>query len=498
MTTADSPATAARRPATAWPLENAVFSAAMVAQRLPWVDAPARALGLDMLTRDGVTRGLLAFLRRTRSGRPVQLSTPFGPFLLPLAAADAAGLLAAADEAGALAPAVGLTAGGQRYGLSPHVPLARDAAVPAAELGALLAEDVDRVIAARRGDGTLEWQDWQRGMRRLSRRVVAGAAAVEDTLLSEVLAAATEAAGGRSYAGRAEALWRRLAPYLADPDPASLAGRFPAPGPGRKGGDPDAAGPAVAHALALVSRAAAETVLQALALLAVGAAVSPEAAVAEALRRWPPVAAAVYPVRADFVWQDLAVEAGTEILRVPGWLRGLDGEDRPDPAPTGTSAAAGSEGMPPLCGAPTGCAATRFAALVAEHVVRAVTESVRPLLIAPRFTADRLPDTLDPRTLVVALEDLTARKGNGRVTVAVPTAVPVSAFGYAPAAYGALAHASADRLERHAESLAACAGNSGWNTDEEGERFRMILLGHAERCATAADGVRQAAKRLTD
>ncbi|MFD5512589.1 hypothetical protein ACFWIB_33160 [Streptomyces sp. NPDC127051] len=490
MTTADSPATAARRPATAWTLENAVFSAAMVAQRLPWVDAPARALGLDMLTRDGVTRGLLAFLRRTRSGRPVQLSTPFGPFLLPMAVADAEGLLAAADEAGALAPAVGLTAGGQRYGLSPHVPLPRDAAVPAAELGALLAADVDRVIAARRGDGALEWHDWQRGMQRLGRRVVAGAAAVEDTLLSEVLAAATTAADSRSYAGRAEALWRRLAPYLADPDPASVAGRLLAQGPGHKGSDPDAAGPAVAHALALVSRAAAETALQALALLAVGAAASPEAAVAEALRRWPPVAAAVYPVRADFVWQDLAVGAGTEILRVPGWLRGLDGEDRPDPA--------GSPGMPPLCGAPTGCAATRFAALVAEHIVRAVTEGVRPLLIAPTFTADRLPDTLDPRTLVVALEDLTAREGDGRVTVTLPTAVPVSAFGYAPAAYGALAHASADRLERHAQSLAACAGNSGWNTDEEGERFRMILLDHAERCATAADGVRQAAKRLTD
>ncbi|MFI8262645.1 MULTISPECIES: hypothetical protein [unclassified Streptomyces] len=498
MTTADSPATAARRPATAWPLENAVFSAAMVAQRLPWVDAPARALGLDMLTRDGVTRGLLAFLRRTRSGRPVQLRTPFGPFLLPLAAADAAGLLAAADEAGALEPAVGLTAGGQRYGLSPHVPLPRDAAVPAAELGALPAEDVDRVIAARRGDGTLEWADWERGMLRLSRRVVVGAAAVEDTLLGEVLAGATAAAGSRSYEGRAEALRRRLAPYLADPDPASLTGRLLAQDPGRGESGADAAGPAVAHALALVSRAAAETVLQALALLAVGAAATPETAVAEALRRWPPVAAAVYPVRADFVWQDLAVGAGTEILRVPGWLRGLDGEDRTDRAPAGTSAAAGNPGMPPLCAAPTGCAATRFAALVAEHVVRAVTGTVRPLLIAPEFTADRLPDTLDPKTLVVALEDLAARPADGRVTVTLPTAVPVSAFGYAPAAYGALAHASADRLERHAQSLAACAGDGGWNTDEEGERFRMVLLDHAERCATAADGVRRAAKRLTD
>ncbi|MFB6806127.1 hypothetical protein [Streptomyces sp. NPDC056387] len=498
MTSAESPATTPRRPATAWPLENAVFSAVMAAQRLPWVDAPARALGLDALTRDGVTRRLLAFLRRTRSGRPVRLSTPFGSFLVPLAGPDAAGLLARADEAGALAPAVGLTAGGQRYGLSPHVPLPRDAAVPAAELGALLSEDVDRVIEGRRGDGTLEWHDWRRGMQRLGRRVVAGAAAVEDTLLSEVLTAATEAADGRAYPGRADALRRRLEPYLADPDPDCLAGRLTGRGPGGRGTDPGTALPAVAHALALVSEAAAGTVLQALALLAVGAAESPEAAVGEALRRWPPVAAAVYPVREDFTWQDLAVRAGTEILRVPGWLRGLDGETHPEPGPSGPSATAAASGMPPLCGAPTGCAASRFAALVAEHVVRVVTASVRPVVISPQFTADRLPDALDPRTLVVALEDLAARPGDGRVTVGKATAVPVSAFGYAPAAYGALAHASADRLERHAESLTACAANSGWNADEEGERFRMLLLGHAERCATAADGVRRAAKRLSD
>ncbi|MET9885673.1 hypothetical protein ABZZ20_21555 [Streptomyces sp. NPDC006430] len=493
MTTADSPATTARRPATAWLLENAVFSATMAAQRLPWTDAPARALGLDLMTRDGVMRMLLAHLRRTRSGRPVQLRTPFGSFLLPLAASDAEGMLARADEAGALGPAVGLTAGGRRYELSQHVPLPRDAAVPAAELGALVADDVDDAVASRRGDGTLEWHAWHRGMLRLSRRVVVGAAATEDTLLSEVIAVATAGVDSRPYAdGAAAALGRRLAPHLADPDPCSVTGRMVAQAGGAgtgHGSDPEAAVPAVAHALALVSEAAAGTVLQALALLAVGAAASAEDAVGEALRRYPPVAAAVYPVRASFVWEDLAVEAGTEILRAPGWLRGPHDEDRPAP---------GTSGAPALCGAPSACAATRFAALVAEQIVRLVTATVRPVVISPQFTADRLPDTLDPRTLLVALEDLAAPSGDGRVTVGMPTAVPVSAFGYAPAAYGALAHASADRLERHAESLAACAGNSGWNKDGAGEQFRVALLGHAERCATAATGVRRAAKRLAD
>ncbi|WP_405791694.1 hypothetical protein OG753_36490 [Streptomyces sp. NBC_00029] len=500
MTTADSPATAARRPATARPLENAVFSAAMVAQRLPWTDAPARALGLDALTRDGLTRRLLAHLRRTRSGRPVRLSTPYGSFLVPLTAGDTEGLLTRADEAGALGPVSGLTAGGQRYGLSPHAPLDREASAAPAEgpealeapesLDALLAEDVDRAVAARRGDGTLEWHAWYRSMLRLSRRVVAGAGAAPDTLLSEVIAVATAAAGDRSYGAGSAALRRRLDLHLADPDPASLAGRLTARGVGA-----DAAVPALAHTLALVSEAAAGTALQALALLAAGAAVSPRDAVGEALRRYPPVTAAVYPVRAPFVWEDLAIGAGTEILRAPAWLRGPDDAVGPDRDP----------GPAALCGSPAGCAAARFAALVAEGVVRTVTTRVRPVLIAPGFTADRLPDTLDPRTLLVAFEDLAGPRddcgraaGEGRPAGGAATAAPPAAYGYAPESYGALAHASADRLERHAQSLAACAANSGWNKDEAGERFRMVLLGHAERCAKAADGVRRAAERLTD
>ncbi|MFG2988209.1 hypothetical protein ACGFZK_02665 [Streptomyces sp. NPDC048257] len=484
MTTADSPATAARRPATAWPLENAVLSAAMVAQRLPWTDAPARALGLDALTRDGLTRRLFAHLRRTRSGRPVSLRTPYGSFLVPLTTGDTERLLTRAGEAGVLGPAYGLTAGGERYGLSPHAPLGPEAPEPLEALDdALLADDVDAAIAARRGDGTLDWHAWYRGMLRLSRRVVAGAGAVEDTLLSEVVAVATAAAGDRSYAAGSAALRRRLELHLTDPDPASLTGRLTA-----RGADPDAAAPALAHTLALVSEAAAGTALQALALLAAGAAVSPRDAVGEALRRYPPVAAAVYRVRAPFVWEDLAIGTGTEILRAPGWVRAGDGADGPDPDPAPVA----------LCGAPAGCAAARFAALVAEAVVRLVTARVRPVLIAPGFTADRLPDALDPRTLLVALQDAQDLPGDGRVTVGTATAVPVSAHGYAPASYGALAHASADRLERHAESLAACAGNSGWNKDEAGERFRMVLLGHAERCARAADGVRRAAERLAD
>ncbi|MEV7521461.1 hypothetical protein [Streptomyces sp. NPDC091371] len=436
----DAGTTAVRGPAGAWPLENALFSAAVLAQRLPWTDAPARALGLDALTREGMARALLAHLRRTRSGRPVRLRTPFGSFLVPLGADDAEALLRQGDQAGALGPATGLDAGGRRYGLSPHAApedsRARAAAPPAAALRELLREDADRLTGARRGDGTLDRQVWSAGVLRLARRVVLGAPAAEDTLLSEVLAAATAAVHGRSYEARSAALGRRLAPYLADPDPASLVGRLMAGGQAA-----ESAVPVVAHALALVSEAASGTALQALALLAGRAADSPERAVAQALRRYPPVAAAAHPVRAPFTWQDLAVEAGTEILCAPGLLPHPPGGDGPAPWPGA------------LCTAPAGCAWAPFAVLVAVETVRAVVAESR-------------------------------------------SALPAAASGYAPASYGALAQASAERLERHAESLEACAAHTGWNADEAGEHFRMVLLGHAERCAEAAADVRRAARRL--
>ncbi|MFD2122263.1 hypothetical protein ACFSNO_26380 [Streptomyces cirratus] len=207
----------------------------------------------------------------------------------------------------------------------------------------------------------------------------------------------------------------------------------------------------------------------------------PGEAVGEALRRYPAVGAAVYPVGGAFVWEDLAVEYGTEILWAPAWA---PEEDRSGQGPSG------------LCGAPSGCAAARFAEHVAQEVVRRVTAAVHPVLISPSFGADRLPDALDPSTLLVAFREADGLIADGRVTVGMPAAVPVTVHGFTPAAYGALAHASADRLERHAESLAACAGNGGWDTDEAGERFRMTLLGHSERCARAAGDVRRAAKRL--
>lgn len=481
MTPADGPATAAPRPATARTLENVLFSAALVAPRLPWADLPARALGLGALTREGLTRLLITRLRGGRDGRaglPVRLSTPYGTFLVPLTRRDAEDLLSRADAAGALGPACGLAADGRRRGLSPHEepPGVWDVLTEDERdgLAGRVAGHLTAVLGARREDGTLDAEHWHDAMLRLSRQVVLGADATRDTLLSAMVTAAADAEGSRAYEARAAAVERRMAPYLADPEPGSLAARPAARG--RGDGRPHLA---LAHALALVSAATTGSALQALALLAADAA-PPEGAMDLALELYPPLSAVVYPVRAPLGGDGPAVAAGSEILYVPTLLG------------PGTEAAAQAERTDPawaLCGSPSGCAAARFAAVVGREVVRGIAAGARPVLLAPRLDGDRLPDALDPRSLVVALGAADGRDGPQ----------PTAGQGVAAlSAYGALGQAGADRLERHAESLAACAADAGWNGSGTGERFRMALLAHADRCARAAADVRRAGRWLSD
>ncbi|WP_030721693.1 hypothetical protein [Streptomyces sp. NRRL F-2580] len=516
MTHADGQATAAR-PETAWPLENMLFSAALMARRIPWADLPARTLGLDALTHDGLTSRLMAHLRSSRNGHPVRLRTPFGPFLVPLTRTDAETLLTHGANAGALGTPCALAADGRRHGLSAH-PAAGTAAAGAWEavapggpdglselsgpdglselsgLGGLcdqVAEHLAAVTGARREDGTLDRSLWEAGTQRLSRHVVLGVGAVEDTLLSAMVSAAAGAVGGRAYEARAAALRRRMAPYLADPEPGCLAGRLTAAGPA--GWEPH---PALAHALALVSAATGATALRALTLLtadtdmaASGArtgATEPAPPATEAIgqamdravEQHPVQSAVVYPVHAPFTAHGQTIQAGEEILYDPALFGPRCQGRRTDPAWA-------------LCGNPSGCPTADFAVHVSREVIRQATArpaaigaivgtggtggqvagGVRPVFPGARSAVDPLPEGADSRFAAMT--------------------APL-------AAYGTRGRADADRLDRHAESLSACAAETGWNAGETGERFRMVLLAHAERCARAADDVRRAARWLAD
>ncbi|WP_353945468.1 hypothetical protein ABII15_30435 [Streptomyces sp. HUAS MG91] len=492
--------TTTTRPATAWPLENALVSAALAARRVDWIDAPARALGLRPFTRQELTRQILGQVRRTASGRPTRLRTAFGTFLMPLNRDDAAGLVAAAEEAGARGAVTAFTDRGRRIHLTPHLPLPFTVGSLRGRVRKAADAEAHRLLAARQGDATLDRDAWHGAARRLARRTVLGAAAADDTLLSDILDATARAADDAELTDRRAALSRRLVPYLADV-PADET--------------------EVVHALETVTRALNDTAAQALALVASGR--DPQDAVAEALLRYPPLAATVHRVDAPFEWDGMAVDAGTEILCAASWLRDLEEADDADDADEsygdddlgddlGDDAAEAEDPEDSddlvddedrddfgalsgaLCAAPGSCAAADLGVLAAGALVRALTRSAVPTVLAPRLDPGAPPAELPADTLRLAL-----------VNTGADTHVPDDSnlmrtppAGQSPAHYAALAAASARRLEGHARRLAEFARQPGFNHDAFGERCRMTLLSHAERCARAAADTRRAADWLSN
>ncbi|MFJ4715567.1 hypothetical protein [Streptomyces sp. NPDC088785] len=489
MTASD---TTTARPGTAWPLENALVSAALAARGIGWIDAPARALGLRPFTRQELTRQILGQVRRTASGRPTRLRTAFGTFLMPLNRDDAAGLVAAAEEAGARGAVTGFTDRGTRLHLAPHARLPVSAASLYGRVRKAADIEAHRLLAAREGDATLDRDAWRTAAHRLARRIVLGPAAADDSLLSDILDAVAHAADDAELASRQAALNRRLAPLLVD---------LPVDGT------------VVVHALETVTRALTDTAAQALALVAGGRA--PKDAVTEALLRYPPLAATVHRVDAPFVWDGLAVDAGTEILCATSWLRDLD--DDPDAADPGADDADDAhdahdadgpddavgaevpddrtgerEAAAALCAAPVPCAAADLGVLAATALVRALVREAVPVVLAPRLDPGAPPVELPADTLRLALVNTgaDAHVPDDSNLMRTPPA------GQRPAHYAALVAASARRLEGHARTLAEFARQPGFNHDAFGERCRMTLLNHAERCARAAADARRAADWL--
>ncbi|MFI7382563.1 hypothetical protein [Streptomyces sp. NPDC049813] len=504
--TASDTTPAPGRPTSAWPLENALLSAVLAAQRVSWIDAPARALGLKPFTRRHLTRRVLAQLRRTSSGRPTRLRTAFGTFLMPLTTADATGLIGRADEAGARGAVTALTAAGRRLRLTPHAapaapretPETRGTPqMPVVEVRAAVDEAAARLLAARRTDGSLTRADWCALTARLARRIVLGAEAADDSLVSAILEAAGEAQDATGHTARVAALRRRLAPYVHGDRPDG------APWAALADDDRDEV---VEHALETVTRALADTAVQALALMTVDP-LTPAGdragrAVFEALRRYPPLAATVHQVRAPFTWQGLSVEAGTEILCATAWLRDLDDAEADDGA--GGEGHGHGSGAPSasLCAAPGPCAAAELAVLAAVELVGALTRHAEPVVLSPGLpglTPDALPDELPAASLRLALsatgaEPDVAVAGPGR---AADGHLPPGA-GQSPAHYAGLVTAGARTLDEHARRLADCARQPGWNHDAFGEQCRMTLLAHAERCARAAADARRTAEWLAN
>ncbi|MBB4951636.1 hypothetical protein F4556_007171 [Kitasatospora gansuensis] len=472
------------RPPALWSYEGAVLGALLTARQLPWLDAPARALGVRSLTLDGLTELLAGHLNRIHAGHPLRLPTPLGTYLVPVTRPDASDLLEAARAAGAIGPGDGLDHAGR-----PRRQLACAAVpYPARALGrtaaAVAAQEIGRLPAHRDTDDLITPQQWTEAARRIARRLVAGDAAADDTVLSRVLAAAVDAAGTRREADWADALRRRLDPYLRGPARGGLAGYL-----ARRAEHPDPA-PALEHTLAVVTDALCHTVPQAIALTSTdGGPDSAEDAVRTALDLWPPIAATTYRTGAAFAWHGDRIPAGSRILCASAVLNALARQDSDQPT--------SSDGLPsPLCSSPEPCPATRLAVLVAETVVRAALEATRPALLSPALDPHRLPGVLDPGALRLAFHDRADAPPRSRVSPnRAGTSRDLTPQGEPTTHYAQLATAGATRLTRHAESLANCAEDARW-TGPVGERFRMALLRHARRCAVTAADLRHAADRL--
>ncbi|WP_328302335.1 hypothetical protein OG389_32590 [Streptomyces sp. NBC_00435] len=486
MTTTTTTPAQPPRPSALWSYEGAVLGALLSARQLPWLDAPARALGVRPLTLDGLTELFAGHLSRIHAGHPLRLPTPLGTYLVPVNTLDASDLLRAAGAAGALGSGEGLDHAGRPHGQLACAPVSYPARALGRTAAAVAAQETERLLAHRDSEDLIPARNWTEGAQRIARRLVVGDAAADDTVLSRLLAAAVDASGTRRQADWADALRRRLAPYLGSSARSGLAGYL------ARRSEHQPAAPAIEHTLAVVTEALCHTVPLALALAATldpgtggdGA----RDAVRTAFDLWPPIAATTYRTGQAFDWLGVEVPAGSRILCASAVLNALAHRQadrtRPTPLPS------------PLCSSPAPCPATDLAVAVAESVVRAVQEATRPVLLAPALDRHQLPGVLDPEALRLALRDPIDKPVRERLEPRRSgTSRDLAPQGEPTARYVQLATAGAARLAGHAEGLVECADDARWR-GPVGERFRVALLGHARRCAVTAADLRHAADLL--
>ncbi|MFJ6700674.1 hypothetical protein ACIQM4_32150 [Streptomyces sp. NPDC091272] len=492
MTTTTTTPARPPRPSALWSYEGALLGALLTARQLPWLDAPARALGMRALTLDGLTELLAGHLNKVHAGHPLRLPTPLGTYLVPVGAADAGDLLLAARAAGALEPGAGLDHAGRPHGQPACAPVRYPARALERTAAAVAAQETVRLLAHRDSEDLIPAPNWTEAAQRIARRLVVGEAAADDTVLSRLVAATVQATGTRRQADWAEALRRRLTPYLGGSARSGLAGYL------TRRAELQEVAPAVEHTLALVTEALCHTVPLALAL---GTVADPDPGTAAdtgqdraqdtvraALDLWPPVAATLYRTGRPFDWQGTEVPAGSTILCASAVLNALARREADGARPAPLTS--------PLCASADPCRATDLAVAVARSVVDAVGNASRPVLLAPALDRHRLPAVLGPEALRLALRD-----PEGEPVPARPeprrtgTSRDLAPQGEPTSHYARLATAGAARLARHADGLVECADDARWH-GPVGEKFRLALLGHARRCAVTAADLRHAADLL--
>jgi hypothetical protein len=433
-------------------IEDLGLSALMAAGRLPWAQAPARVPGLGRWGQRALTEQFVALSRLARSGRPAQLHTLFGTFLLPVTGPDARGLLDAAIAAEALGDADEVDAAGRRHRLPECAPLP-DVPREFADLTTIAAEEA---AAGLSSEVTL---GWSAAVRLMARRPVLQAP--DDTLLDRLAVESGTARADQHREDRRSALDRRILMHLESLKPDCFAGLTNA--------RPESplAVEGLAHLLTAMITTAETVGPRALALLATDGHTDRahiEAAVHKATTLWPDVFAIAQRVARPFEWNDIEVEAGTEVLVLSSVLT-----ERDDHSHRGYSSQPWH--LSALCASPRRCTTRELALAATVEFLVALLANGRPHLLAPHLNPARPPVSLDPRRV----------------------RVDVSASG-APRRPEGL-EATAAELEEHAAALRDLASDPRWD-HAEGIRTRGVLLEHASRCAVAAHDVRRVARPI--
>ncbi|MEC3917892.1 hypothetical protein [Nocardia sp. CDC160] len=474
-------------PPLASPPEIAAFHGLIMGPRLP----RPPLVGALAPSAPQLARAWLHRVEAAHGGKPIRLPTLDGTVVLPCTVDTAEELSTAVLDASPRSLKIAVGDDGSRRYLQACPPYDIGWTAARETVRAVAAAEVDRLLRRRHFDDRIPFQHGVAAWERLCRRIVLGDRAGLDTLLHREIRARIQAP--LTALERAEqSLTARIAPYLQDPEPDTIAA-IACTELGTA-----AACEVVAHLLLNLS-GTLERGGRALALWAMTHA-APRAVVSESRRLWPGWSHLVYVAAAPFRWRGYEFGFG-ETIQVPvAWLL-RDG--RVFAAPDGFSIDPGLRrradafAAARVCGGTARCFVDDLVSEALSAFLTAITDHTVPTLIAPRgLAASRLPARLPVdriRLRFIARGDL-------------PRDVDVLAFetgsvgdlvfkGDTPQRYGDLAAASAARLRAHAQRLRDCADGA----DLAADRFydvRVVLFEQAERCQRAAEDVEQAAAGL--
>jgi cytochrome P450 len=279
-----------------------------------------------------------------------------------------------------------------------------------------LSERFERVSAEEAGklSGELEWEGWNRAVRRVARRVILGDGAAGDEALSEQLGTLMDKANPPG--GGDPELYERFAAevrrYVEQAEPGSLAGLF-ASAPQSERTKP--AGQVI-HWLFALGDTLAINALRCLALLAThgseselvlselasadGSARRLDACLQEAMRLWPTTAMLARQTTREVEWDGVRVPSGTQVLIVNTFNHRdrsrHDWADRFLPDQWLAGDAAEDWSFNHFSHGPQGCPGVGLSLLVGRTMVSTVLRRADVRLLEPSLDASKpLPYSLD-------------------------------------------------------------------------------------------------------